>query len=110
MLACEHCGYIFEEDEAVMKEEYTGVSSEGFHEKWKYRTCPDCGSDEIVEAYRCEYCGGDAADFLCDTCKISLRIELEAIVRKGLALQEANHEKPSRVDALNAITEVLEDM
>ena len=55
MLICKDCGYTFQEP--VTKTEYTGVNSEGFHEKIRYDVCPHCFSDDIDEAHECIICG-----------------------------------------------------
>ena len=56
MLACENCGHVFDEDDAVHETEYTGVTSEAWSEKFDVTKCPECGDDWIIEG-----CGGCAA-------------------------------------------------
>ena len=34
MLACENCGHVFDEDDAIHETEYTGVTSEAWSEKF----------------------------------------------------------------------------
>lgn len=108
MLACESCGHVFDKNEAIHETEYTGVASEGYSEKFDITKCPECGDDWIIEAHRCEFCGGWSAEWVCDDCKSLITIYLNRLVEQGMSLHRSNHVKPNRADVINAISEVIE--
>ncbi len=110
MLACENCGHVFDEDDAVHDIEYTGVVSEGYSEILDITRCPKCGDDYITEAHRCEYCGEWSADYICTECRQYIREALNRIVEQGMTMHRANKVRPSKTDVINAIAEVLEDI
>ena len=55
MLVCKECGEIFQEEDAgeLIYTENLGEFSR--RETWM--TCPNCGSDDITDAEKCECCG-----------------------------------------------------
>ena len=83
MYICKSCGEHF--DDPDVKKEYTGVSSEGYHEYFEVGHCPYCGSDDIEEAEKCRICGewfySDGKEF-CNNCLEDLSKELYGIQAK----------------------------
>ena len=78
MLICKDCGYTFQEP--VTKTEYTGVNSEGFHEKIRYDVCPHCFSDDIDKAHECIICGAWSDYDYCADCREKIVDGLSQIV------------------------------
>ena len=72
MLICEHCGYIFEKEDAKTIHENMGECF-GFPAYDDHIVCPSCGSDELSNARECEICGEvfawDADDINCHWCE-----------------------------------------
>ena len=108
MLACEKCGHVFNEDDAIQTVEYTGVSSEGYHESFNVTKCPECGEDWITDAHRCDFCGDWTLDNICGDCRDLISLYLKRLVEHGMSMHRINNVKPNRFDVINAITEVLE--
>ena len=108
MMICRECGRTFTAPK--VRTEYTGVSSEVWHEKFEYDTCPYCGSDEVQEAVRCDYCGEWSEDWTCEDCKVTISKFLTNIIEHGISLHKLNGQKPDRHDVINAISGVLEDI
>ena len=68
---CEDCQQVWSLDE--LDKDYC----DGGYRGEPHYTCPDCGSDELTEAYQCEMCGewfvyeyihGSAGQMVCDKC------------------------------------------
>lgn len=110
MLACERCGHVFSEDDAIHETEYTGVTSEGYSEKFDITKCPECGDDWIVEACKCDFCGCFSVDTVCEDCKDLITIYLKRLIEHGMSLHRSNHIKPNRIDVINAISDVIESI
>ena len=110
MLACEKCGHVFDEDEAIHGIEYTGVTSEGWSEKFEVTKCPECGEDWVTEAHRCNFCGDWSLNDVCDDCKSYISRNIKTLVECGMTLHRANNVKPNKFDIINAINEVMEDI
>lgn len=58
MLVCAKCGYVASESDDCWEHHSRTSYLEGRPidvESWM--TCPDCGSDEIVSAVKCDHCG-----------------------------------------------------
>ena len=110
MLACENCGHVFNEEDAIRETEYTGVISEGYHESFDVTRCPECGDDWVEEACRCEFCGKWSANFVCQECKDLITVYLRRLIEHGMSMQRMNGIKPDRISVMNAISEIFEDM
>ena len=59
MLKCRHCGAVHDEHSAVWREYMDRFGNwesreDGIYANW---LCPDCGSDDVEEAYKCACCG-----------------------------------------------------
>lgn len=66
---CNSCPATFHEDESPIRGAYNPDARRTLH----FHTCPDCGSDDLAEAFECDYCGehfaaGDMIDGT-DCCK-----------------------------------------
>ena len=110
MMACNTCGSVFSEEDAIKETEYTGVHSEGFSEAVERYYCPNCGDEYVEEANRCQFCGGWTLDYLCPECAVTIRACINNLLRTSHTLHKLNGVKFNRVNALNAITDVMEDM
>lgn len=110
MLACENCGHVFNEDDVIRSTEYTGVSSEGFQEKFEVTKCPECGEDWIAEAHRCDFCGKWSADFVCQECEDLITVYLRRLIEHGMSMHRMNGVVPNRISVMNAISDVFEAM
>lgn len=110
MLACERCGHIFDEDDAIHETEYTGVTSEAWREKFDITKCPECGSDWIAVACRCDFCGTYSKDTVCKDCRDLITIYLRRLAEHGMSMHRKNGIKPDRLDVLYAISTVLEEI
>ena len=55
MYRCINCERLFNDPERITVS--TGVRSEHWQEEYEIDVCPNCGSDYIVAAHRCEICG-----------------------------------------------------
>ena len=84
MYVCGECGEVF--DSPDVKKEYTGVSSEGFHEYFEVGHCPYCGSEDIEDGHRCRVCGEwfyqHCCEEVCESCIADLRSEMDIIQNK----------------------------
>lgn len=110
MLACKECGRVFDEEDAVIEKEYTGVHSEGFSEAVERCHCPKCGSDYVEEAHRCQFCGEWSAEWLCNDCEKLIRETIKSLVCESARLHRKSHMRFHEAYALNAISDVLEDI
>lgn len=89
MLICEKCGEIFKED---------GLK------------CPACGEAEVVNAIRCDFCGTMNTEWVCDSCRSFIKEKINALLDYSVSLQKFNGVKPDRVNALDAISEVIDEI
>ena len=110
MLACENCGHVFNEEDGIHSVEFTGVSSEGFHERFYVTKCPKCGEDMITDAQRCEFCGKWSADFVCQECEDLIAVYLQRLIEHGMSMHRMNGVVPNRISVMNAISDVFEAM
>jgi len=110
MLACESCGHVFREEDAIRETEYTGVISEGYHESFDVTRCPKCGEDLITDAHRCEFCGNWSADYVCQECEDLITVYLRRLIEHGMSMHRMNGVVPSRISVMNAISDVFEAM
>ena len=110
MLACESCGHVFREEDAIRETEYTGVISEGYHESFDVTRCPECGDDYVIDAKRCEFCGNWSADYVCQECRDLITVYLKRLIEHGMSMHRFNNVKPNRFDVISAINEVFEEI
>lgn len=80
MYMCRDCGASFEEPNVW----YDDPSAEGVSlvkGAYEYQECPNCGSDDIVEANICEKCGSAflGEGHLCKYCKADFATSLREV-------------------------------
>lgn len=100
MYYCSECGEIFDEPKRAKdgRGEYWGAPCYEV-----YGVCPECGSDEIGEARRCQACGewisGD--DEFCENCMKEAEVQTEVLI--GDLVKSLDAERKDVIYLLNEI-------
>lgn len=94
-LFCKDCGYVFDELEAEIVREDPSPAGISLPSGWyEYQVCPECGSDYLVDAGECIFCGAeidedDLEDGACPNCASFLRDRLSTVINETFTIEEA---------------------
>lgn len=95
MFYCNECKEIFDEYDAEARKEYPN-STDFPNSYYTYLVCPNCHSDNIQEAQRCELCGEwhpEDEGEECETCKLDFDEILSNYIREARERYGADKEQ-----------------